>query len=190
MQNPSEDKELVLKLLQGGQVAEIAFQEFALRYGKVIYAQIFRMVRNQDQSKDVVQNVFMKIWTNLPSFREDSSLYTWVYRITRNETLNFLQKEKVRSTISLDAPIVTILPGTNHFEEISPEMISELLMKAIDSLPEKQALVFQLKYFEELKYSEISERIGTSEGALKANYHHAVQKIEEFLRNELNHLRS
>lgn len=189
MNRKPEDKDLIVKFLQGGKDAEVAFEQFVGKYGKVIYTQIFRLIGSEDQTKDVLQNVLIKIWTSLSAFREDSSLYTWVYRITRNETLNYLQKEKIRRTISIDDRLVTIIPGNEYLDHVSSELINELLSKAIESLPEKQALVFQLKYFEDLKYAEISALTNTSEGALKANYHHATQKIEEFILRELNHVK-
>lgn len=190
MNKQPEDKTLIQQFLQGGRAAESAFELFVSKYGKSIYRQIFRMIRNEDQSKDVLQNVLIKVWLSLPDFREDSSLYTWVYRITRNETLNFLQKEKIRKTVTIEHHIVSIIPGNSYLDQLTPDTISELLLKAIESLPEKQALVFQLKYFEELKYSEISVLTNTTEGALKASYHHAIQKIEEFLLRELNQIKS
>lgn len=189
MNRQPEDKDLIEMFLQDGKNAEAAFELFVVKYGKTIYSQIFRLIGNEDQTKDVLQNVLIKIWTSLSAFREDSSLYTWVYRITRNETLNFLQKEKIRKTISIEDRLVTIIPGNEYLDHVSPELINDLLSQAIETLPEKQALVFQLKYFEELKYSEISVLTNTSEGALKANYHHATQKIEEFILRELNHIK-
>jgi RNA polymerase sigma-70 factor (ECF subfamily) len=187
MKNFPEDKEIIAQILQGGHQAERSFQILVEKYGRSIYSQIYTLLRNEAQSKDVLQNVLVKIWTNLDGFREDSGLYTWIYRITRNESLNHLKKEKLRSSVSLEGPILNIIPGHPSLDQITEEEISDLLSQAIDLLPEKQALVFQLKYFEDLKYSEISARVGTSEGALKASYHHAVQKIEEFLKSKLNH---
>jgi RNA polymerase sigma-70 factor (ECF subfamily) len=186
MKEHPEDKQIISEILRGGPQAERAFEHLVLKYGRSLYHQIFTVLRNDAQSKDVLQNVFIKVWTGLSSFREESGLYTWLYRITRNETLNHLQKEKVRSTLSLDGPVIHIVPGHSALEGKDPDEITDLLNEAIDQLPEKQALVFRLKYFEELKYSEIAERTGTSEGALKASFHIASQKIEEFLRLRLN----
>lgn len=186
MNKHPEDNELIELFLQGGSLAEKAFKQLSIKYGKAIYVQVYRMVRNDEQTKDVVQNILIKIWTNLSSFRQDSSLYSWIFRITHNEALNFLQKEKRRATVSLDTSIVQIIPGNQILDLLGPEKITELLMQAIQSLPEKQALVFQLKYFQELKYTEIADLTGTSEGALKASFHLASQKIEEFLKKQLN----
>lgn len=186
MNKHPEDNELIELFLQGGSLAEKAFKQLSIKYGKAIYVQVYRMVRNDEQTKDVVQNILIKIWTNLSSFRQDSSLYSWIFRIAHNEALNFLQKEKRRATVSLDTSIVQIIPGNQILDLLGPEKITELLMQAIQSLPEKQALVFQLKYFQELKYTEIADLTGTSEGALKASFHLASQKIEEFLKKQLN----
>ena len=112
---------------------------------------------------------------------------SWMYRIARNETITFLEKEKKNSSIDIDDSLVEIIAGHASLDTHNAEEISELLMKAIEILPEKQALVFQLKYFEDLKYSEISAQLGTSEGALKANYFHAVQKIQDFILSKLNY---
>ena len=131
-------------------------------------------------------NVFIKVFQNLNDFNQESTLYTWMYRITRNETLNFLDKENRRTGIDIDPPMLEILAGDSSLDQLDEEKISELLLKAIDTLPEKQRQVFELKYFQELQYSEISKLLNTSEGALKASFHHARQKIETFLQSQLN----
>jgi RNA polymerase sigma-70 factor (ECF subfamily) len=110
-----------------------------------------------------------------------------MYRIARNETITFLEKEKRNSSVDMDDSVVEIIAGHTLLDTHSSDEISELLMKALEQLPEKQSQVFQLKYFEDLKYSEISKQLGTSEGALKANYFHAVNKIQEFIISQLNH---
>ena len=109
-----------------------------------------------------------------------------MYRICRNEALNFLEKENRRTGVDLDPPMLEILAGNQTLDTLDAETISDLLTQAIDSLPEKQALVFQLRYFEEIPYSEISKKLTTSEGGLKASFHHAKQKIQEFILNALN----
>jgi len=109
-----------------------------------------------------------------------------MYRITRNETLNFLEKENRRVGIDIDPPMLEVLAGSNGLDNLGEEKISELLFKAIDTLPEKQRQIFELKYLQELPYSEISKLLNTSEGGLKASFHHARQKIEVFLRDQLN----
>ena len=181
-----EDEDIITLFNQGGSSTEKAFNQLVAKYGEILYRQIRAVTRNHEHTNDVLQNVLIKIYQNLNGFKGDSALYTWMYRITRNETLNFIEKEKRRSGVDIDPPILEILAGHQVLDSTTSETISDLLTKAINSLPEKQAIVFQLKYFEELKYSEISKKLGTSEGALKANFHHAKQKIEEFILNQLN----
>ena len=187
MSSGLEEHEILQLFKEGGSSADKAFSALVKQHGDVLYRQIRAITRNHEYTNDVLQNVFVKVYQNLSSFNGDSSLYTWLYRIARNETLNFLDKEKRRVGVDIDEPIMEILAGHNSLDGMTEENISDWLQEAIDDLPDKQAAVFQLKYFEDLKYSEISKRLNTSEGALKANYHHARQKIEEFLKNKLNH---
>lgn len=187
MKQHPEDSEILKLFIQGASFSEKAFNQIVRKYGRQIYWQIRRITKNHEQTNDVLQNVLIKVWTNLSRFNEKSTLYTWMYRIARNETITFLEKEKRNASIDMDDSIVEIIAGHTLLDTHSADEISELLMKAIDQLPEKQSQVFQLKYFEDLKYSEISAQIGTSEGALKASYFHAVQKIQEFIINALNH---
>ncbi|MES2798852.1 MAG: sigma-70 family RNA polymerase sigma factor [Bacteroidota bacterium] len=187
MEQHPEDQILINDILRGGSQAETAFTSLTVKYGRSLYVQIFRILGNEEQTKDVLQNVFVKIWTQISKFKGDAALYSWMYRIARNETLSFIQKEKLRTHLPLDAITVGFVAESNLSEHYTESDISQLLEQAIESLPEKQALVFQLKYFDDLKYSEIAAMIGTSEGALKASYHHATQKIELFLKNKLNH---
>jgi len=181
-----DDIEIIKLFNQGGDGVEKAFKTIVSKYGEVLYSQIRRITKNHDHTNDVLQNVLVKIYQNLAKFNQDSALYTWMYRIARNESLNFIDKEKRRSGVKLDEPVLEIVAGYEVLDNTTPELISNLLEAAIESLPEKQALVFQMKYFEELKYSEISKRLDTSEGALKANFHHAKQKIEQYILNQLN----
>lgn len=181
-----EDQQILDLFDQGGSSIDKAFKLLVNTYGKILYTQIRRITRNHEQTNDVLQNVFVKVYQNLPKFQRNSTLYTWMYRIAYNETLNFLEKEKRRSGIDVDSPLLEILSGHAILDSLDSEKIWNLLQSAITQLPEKQALVFQLRYFEELPYSEISTKLGTSEGALKANFHHARQKIQEIMLNELN----
>lgn len=181
-----EDSAIIERFLRGGSAAEQAFSLLVAKYGETLYAQIRRITRNHEQTNDVLQNVLIKVYQNLGSFKQDSALYTWMYRIARNETLNFLEKENRRTGVDMDDPMLEIVAGHSSLDDLSGERISELLQNAIDNLPEKQAMVFQLKYFDDLKYSEISKKLNTSEGALKASFHHAKQKIQEFILRELN----
>jgi len=139
------------------------------------------MVIDHDDSDDLVQEVFIKVWDNLDRFREDSSLYTWIYRIATNECLNFLKKKKRRFFLPIgdvEHELNAKLDSSNH---ISGEEIQLKLQKALLKLPDKQRMVFNMKYFDDMKYEEIAKITETSVGSLKASYHHAVKKIEEFI---------
>jgi len=182
-----EDEDIVHLFKKGGNHTNTAFNQIVAKYGEILYRQIRAITKNHEFTNDVLQNVLVKVFQNLEKFKGDSALYTWMYRIARNETLNFLEKEKRRTGVDIDEPIFEIMLGHSSLDSVTPEMISDLLTRAVNRLPEKQAAVFQLKYFEELKYSEISKKLNTSEGALKANFHHAKQKIEVFILEQLNH---
>jgi RNA polymerase sigma-70 factor (ECF subfamily) len=158
------------------------FSQLINKYQKQVYWLIRRMVIDHDDTDDLVQETFVKVWKTLASFREDSSLYTWIYRIASNEALSFLQRKKLKYTFlmgSYDHRLSDKLKDDNFF---SGDEIERKLQNAILTLPEKQRLVFNLKYFDELKYEEMSEILGTSVGALKASYHIAVKKIEEIIK--------
>ena len=140
------------------------------------------MVIDHDDADDVVQEVFIKIFKNLSGFREASQLFTWIYRIATNECLTFLKKQQRRQAQSLDDVSHELKHKFDDSAYISGDDIQRKLHKALLTLPDKQRLVFNMKYFEDLKYDEISEATGTSVGALKASYHLAVKKIEESLK--------
>lgn len=182
-----DDIELLNLFDQGTSSAEKAFTLITKKYGQQLYWQIRRITKNHEQSNDILQNVMIKVWMNLGSFKRDSALFTWLYRIARNETINFIQKEQKHHSVDAEDRVVEIMAGHSVLDRFDADKINSILMKAIDTLPEKQAMIFQLKYFEDLKYSEIAEQLNVSEGGLKANYFHAVQKIQQFVLNELNH---
>lgn len=140
------------------------------------------MVHSHDDADDVLQNTFIKVWRNIDSFRGDSKLYSWLYRIATNEALNHIRASKKLYAVGddVDAENHSGLSGDIYFDEQAAEA---KLHMAIQSLPDKQRAVFNLKYFEEMKYEEMSEVLETSVGALKASYHHAVQKVKHFLEN-------
>ena len=171
---------------KGGRKAEQAFQDLTVFYGPKLYAQVYKIVKNDSFAKDVLQETFIKIWLNLSRFQGKSSLYSWLYRIAHNEALSFLNKEKRKSSISLDQNIIELIPGSHQLQGKGPNEILGLLNQAISTLPDKQALVFELKYFQNLSYREIQEITGTSEGALKASFHIAKEKISNFLILQLN----
>lgn len=154
------------------------------KYQQKIYWHIRKMVIDHDDSDDLVQEVFVKIWKNLDNFREDAQLYTWIYRIATNECLNFLRKKKNRFFLPIHDVQNELSGKLDNSPYIDGDEIQIKLQKAILKLPDKQRMVFNMKYFEEMKYEEISEITDTSVGSLKASYHHAVKKIEEFLKDD------
>lgn len=174
------DQELLSLFRQEGSKTR-AFNELVRKYQQKVYWMVRKMVIDHDDADDVTQEVFIKAWNGIDSFRGESQLYTWLYRIASNESINFLNKKKRK----LQVPLEDIERELESHLETDPlvdgDVIELKLQKAILTLPEKQRLVFNLKYFEELPYDEISEITGTSVGALKASYHWAVKKIEDYL---------
>ena len=182
-----QDQKWYDTIQNGGRKAEQAFQDLTVFYGPKLYAQVYKLVKNEPSTKDVLQETFVKIWLNIAKFEGKSSLYSWLYRIAHNEALNFLNKEKRKSSVSLDDHIIELIPGSQQLEGKGPNEILDLLNQAISTLPDKQALVFELKYFQNLSYREIQEITNTSQGALKASFHIAKEKISDFLILQLNH---
>jgi RNA polymerase sigma factor (sigma-70 family) len=163
---------------------ERAFTAILKKYQEKLYWHIRRMVVEHEDANDVLQNMFVKAWKGLDNFREDSQLYTWMYRIATNESLTFLEQKKRRSNVSLDDEnAVGMSNSVKADADFDGQKAEWKLQLAIQQLPEKQKAVFNLRYFEEMPYAEMSEVLETSEGALKASYHHAVKKIEEFILN-------
>lgn len=175
----------VIALLQNQDTQREAFSRIVTRYSEQLYWQIRRMVLSHDDANDLLQNTFAKAWLNIDYFRGEAKLSTWLYRIAFNECLTFLNKQRATATIPLDDPeaiIVEKLEGDSYF---SGDETQKILQKALLALPEKQRIVFNLKYYQEMKYEEMSEILGTSVGALKASYHHAVKKIENILKESV-----
>jgi RNA polymerase sigma factor (sigma-70 family) len=161
---------------------DAAFKALVVKYQQRLYYHIRRMVLDHDDANDVLQNAFIKAWKGLENFREESQLYTWLYRIGTNECLTFLANKQKKFSYSLDDMqnhLANKLSSDKYFDGNQMEM---KLQKAILTLPEKQKLVFNLRYYDEMPYEEMSKVLGTSEGALKASYHHAVKKIELFVK--------
>lgn len=161
-----------------------AFNLLLSKYQQKIYWHIRRLVIDHDDSDDLVQETFVKVWKNLANFRSDSQLYTWIYRIATNESITFLNKKKTKNNIPLDevnSELAETLAESSYFDG---DKIQRKLQEAILTLPEKQRIIFNMKYFDDMKYEEISEVLGTSVGALKASFHIAVKKIESILLNE------
>lgn len=187
MKQHPEDNEILNLIHQGASFKEKGFSLLVQKYGPLLYPQINRFTKNHEWTNDCLQNVFIKVFQNVDNFRGDAALYSWLFRIARNEALNFIEKEQRRSGSDISSFDLELRAGHTLLDQLPSDKIADLLCKAIDALPDKQAEVFELKYFQEKKYSEISVLLNTSEGALKASYHHAVKKIEEFLINALNH---
>ena len=177
-----DDKELLFQF-RNEATREAAYTRIIKKYQEKLYWHIRRMVVEHEDANDVLQNMFIKVWKSLENFREDSQLYTWLYRIATNESLTFLQQQKKRSAISLDDEDSTIGNKIKADENFDANKLEWKLQLAIQKLPEKQRAVFNLRYYDEMPYEEMSRVLETSEGALKASYHHAVKKIENYLLN-------
>lgn len=178
----TNDTEL-LSLFRDPATKEKAYTAIIKKYQEKLYWHIRRMVVDHDDANDVLQNVFIRVWKGLENFREDSQLYTWLYRIATNECLTFLEQQKRRGTLSLtdmEAGLGDKVKADQHFD---PNKLEWKLQLAIQQLPEKQRVVFNLRYYDEMPYEEMSRVLETSEGALKASYHHAVKKIEDYIKN-------
>jgi RNA polymerase sigma factor (sigma-70 family) len=175
-----EEKEFIQELLNP-KTQNLAFEKLLKEFQRPLYNHIRTIVLNHDDTDDVLQNTFVKVFQNLNKFKGESKLFSWMYRIATNEALTFLNQKAKKSGISsetLQSKAIDHLKADVYYDG---NEIQIKLQTAIGLLPEKQQLVFKMKYFEELKYEEISEILGTSVGALKASYHHAVKKIEAFV---------
>ncbi len=177
-----EDKD-ILALFKDEKTRNTALSQLISKYQKMLYWHIRKIVIDHDDSDDVLQNTFIKIWKGLENFREDSQLYTWMYRIATNEALTMLRQKKKANTTSIhpiEYELSKNLESDNYFEG---DEIQLKLQQAILTLPEKQRLVFNMRYYDETPYEKMSEILETSVGALKASYHIAAKKVEEFLIN-------
>jgi len=179
---PIDEKQLLAQLQNPGTASQ-AFEVLMRTYGEAVYWQIRKMVLNHDDANDLLQNVFIKAWNNLCHFRGDAKLSTWLHKIAINESINFINKEKQRSGVSENSDDSFLLERLEADKYFDGDEIQKQLQRVIATLPEKQRLVFNMRYFDEMKYDEMSEVLGTSVGALKASYHHAVKKIEESMQN-------
>jgi RNA polymerase sigma-70 factor (ECF subfamily) len=177
-----DDKELLFEFRNPLQ-KEKAFTAIIKKYQEKLYWHIRRIVVDHDDTNDILQNVFIKVWKSLENFREDSQLYTWLYRIATNECLTFLEQQKRRSSISLNDVESGLSNKIKADENFDANKLEWKLQLGIQQLPEKQRIVFNLRYYDEMPYEEMSRVLETSEGALKASYHHAAKKIEDFIIN-------
>jgi len=172
----------ILDLFANQATRNHAFNKVVLQYQRRIYFHIRKMVLDHDDADDILQNVFLKAYKALDKFREDSKISTWLYKIATNESISFLNAKKRRANVPMNGMEHTLSQMLESDTYFTGDQIQMKLQQAILTLPEKQRLVFNMKYFEEMKYEEMSEILGTSVGALKASYHHAVKKIELFIK--------
>ncbi len=176
------DEELVIQFKTTTR-RESAFTDIVKKYQQKLYWHIRRMVISHDDADDVLQNTFIKVWKGLEHFKGESQLYTWLYRIATNESITFINTKKRKHTEAIDKAenyLQNSLKSERNFDATQAEW---KLQQAILTLPEKQRIVFNLRYFDEMPYEEMSKVLDTSEGALKASYHHAVKKVEDYLLN-------
>lgn len=177
-----DDKDLLYQFKQPSE-KERAFTAIIKKYQEKLYWHIRRIVIDHDDANDILQNMFIKVWNSLDNFREDSKLYTWLYRIATNECFTFLEQLKRRSAVSLSEVEGGLVNKIKADQNFNPNKLEWKLQLAIQHLPEKQRIVFSLRYYDEMPYEEMSRVLETSEGALKASYHHAAKKVEDYIIN-------
>lgn len=180
------DETVLIEQLINVQTREKAFRELISLYKERLYWHVRKIVTSHDDTDDVLQNTFIKVYKNIGKFNQESKLFSWMYRIATNEAITFINKrakEKKVDIAEVQEYLVNTLENDVYF---TGEEIQEILQKAIATLPQKQQLVFNMKYFDNIKYTEISEILGTSVGALKASYFHAVKKVENYIKNKIN----
>jgi RNA polymerase sigma factor (sigma-70 family) len=163
---------------------EASFTRLVHKYQQRLYWHIRRMVIRHEDADDVLQNVFIKVWNNLGNFRQESNLYTWLYRIATNETLSWLEQQKRHASLSMSGQEEVFADRLAAEKDFDPKKLEWKLQQAILALPEKQRVVFNLRYYDEMPYDEMSVVLDTSAGALKASYHHAVKKVEAYLKGD------
>lgn len=174
-----EDEDLVARLRDPKQ-CRAAFSEVITRFSEPLYHQIRRMVQTHDDTNDLLQNTFMKAWTSIDAFRGQAKLSTWLHKIAINESLTFLEKQRKQNHLSIDEETKHLINTIEADDHIDGDELRKKLREAVATLPEKQRLVFNMRYYDEMEYKQMSEILGTSVGALKASYHLAVKKIEQF----------
>lgn len=177
-------EELIIEKIRSEETRTYGFNLLVREYQERVYWHVRKMVIDHDDADDLVQEIFVKVWKNLGSFREDAKLYTWIYRIATNECLTFLKKKKRKFFVPINDVQGELMEKLDADEQLSGDEVQLKLQKALLKLPDKQRMVFNMKYFDDMKFKDIAEITKTSVGALKANYHHAVKKIEEFLNED------
>jgi len=176
----------ILELILTDKSFDEGFEKLVVKYQEKLYWHIRRMVHFHEDADDVIQNTFIKVFKNIKGFQKKSKLYTWIYRIATNEAITFLNKRKKSKNIVQDVDTLEQkLIADEYFDGDQAEL---KLIKAIELLPAKQKLVFRMRYYQEVPYKEMSEILDTSVGALKASYHHAVKKIENYIKDEMNYV--
>ena len=176
------DDNLLVASFKDEKLKEASFTKLVRKYQERLYWHVRRMVVEHEDTNDILQNVFIKVWKNLADFRQESNLYTWLYRIATNETLTWIEQQKRRTSVSLSDNEDIFFEKLLAQKGYDPNKIEWKLQQAIQSLPDKQKVVFNLRYYDEMPYEEMAEMLSTSVGALKASYHHAVKKVEGFLK--------
>ena len=177
----NEERQLI-EQLTNHQTRQAAFERLVRTYSEQLYWQVRRIVLDHEDANDVLQNVFVKAWTHLDDFHQNSKISTWLYRIATNESIDFVRRQKAQqevSSIDDDGSIARQLLADRYFDG---DETAAMLQEAISQLPDVQRTVFNMRYFEDMKYSEMSKVLDTSEGALKASYHIAVKKIYDFFK--------
>lgn len=175
------EEQALLQQLRSPRTKERAFEMLIRLHQEPLYCHVRKLVKDHDDADDILQTTFIKAWKYIDNFRGESKLKTWLFRIATNESLSFLNRQKRRSYTELNDIQDDLAHSSSGGAEVSGEEIQAKLAAALETLPQKQLLVFNMKYFEELKYTEIQEVLGGSIGSLKASFHHAVKKIEHFL---------
>ncbi len=178
--------EKILELFNTPGQKEKGFSLLVKKYQKQIYWHVRHMVVTHEDADDLVQDIFLKIWKNLKKFKGNSDLYTWIYRIATNETITYINKKKKNYFSSIEETSISLLTSATYENSISGEDIEKRLQKAMITLPPKQRTIFELKYFQEMKYEDMAKILEVTTGALKASYHHAVKKIQENVQFDLN----
>ena len=176
-----QDEKAFIAQLLSPKTQEAAFRQLVAQYSKPLYNHVRTIVLSHDDADDVLQNTFIKVFQNLKNFKGESKLFSWMYRIATNEALTFVSQRAKKSGITneeVQQKALNKLQADDYFEGDAMQL---KLQQAVATLPEKQQLVFKMRYFEDIKYEDLSEILGTSVGALKASYHHAIKKIEDYI---------